>query len=108
MPNIILDESTGTLTLTNGRLELTIDTRPAYNPRGLRDITSGQTFADSDYIWWDLEPAALTEPPVLTAGPDAGQTVSFRLKKGGLALEQTFTLPGDEDNVLIERIRISN
>src|SRR5579859_3207399 len=108
MPSLQLDPSTGTVTLTNGRLELTIETRPSYNPSRLRDLQSGRAFADSDYVWSDWEPAALIEPPVLTTRPDGTGTAAFKLRKGGLALEQTFSLPGGEPNVIVEVIQILN
>ena len=76
-----LEEPTGTVTLVNGRLELTIETRPWYNPRCLRDLHSGRLFADSDYVWSDGEPAALVGAPVFTTLPDGTSTAAFKLKK---------------------------
>jgi len=108
MPSLHLDPSTGTVTLANGRLELTIETLPWYNPCRLRDLQSGRALADSDYVWADGAPAALAEPPVLTTLPDGTGRAVFKLKKGGLALEQTFNLPGDEPNVIVEAIQLVN
>ena len=108
MPSMQLDESSGTVTLANGRLELSIETRPWYNPRGLRDLQSGRAFADTDYVWSDGDPAVLAEPAVFTTLPDGTGTAAFKLTKGGLALEQTFTLPADQANVIFEVIQILN
>ena len=108
MPTLILDQATGTVTLINGRLELTVETRPGYNPRSLTDLQSGRAFADSDYAWWDAEPAALLGAPGLTTRPDGTGTAVFTLKKGGLELTHTFTLPGDQADVLIEQITLRN
>src|SRR5260370_35606855 len=102
------DQSTGQVTLSNGWLERTIETQPWYNPGRLRDVPSGRIFADSDYVWSDGEPAALVEAPVLTTLPDGIGTAAFRLRKGGLWGEQTFTLPGDEMNVLMHLINLVN
>jgi hypothetical protein len=108
MPLMNWDQATGTVTLRNGRLELTIETRPWYNPRSLKDRPSGQAFADSDYAWSDGEPAALLGAPSLTTQPDGTCTAVFKLKKDGLQLEQAFTLPGVQADVLIEVITLTN
>ena len=66
MPVLNFDQHTGTVTLVNHALELTIATRPWYNPRHLCDLDGGRTFADSDYIWSDGQPAVLIGLPQLT------------------------------------------
>ena len=42
------DQGTGRVLLTNGRLELLIETRHGLNPRQLRDVKSGRLLADGD------------------------------------------------------------
>lgn len=108
MPVIEFDPSTGRVTLVNQPLELTIDTRPAYNPRGLRDLSGGRTFADSDYIWSDGEPALLIGEPQLSTAADGTATATFRLSKGSLEIQQRFALPATEPGVLLEVITLHN
>ena len=108
MPVLNFDQHTGTVTLVNHALELTIATRPWYNPRHLCDLDGGRTFADSDYIWSDGQPAVLIGLPQLTTASDGTATATFQLKKGSLEIEHAFTMPGAEPNVLLEVITLRN
>ena len=108
MPAVEFDPRTGTVTLATHALELIIETRPVYNPRGLRDLSSGQTFADSDYVWSDAEPAVLIGLPQLSTAADGTATATFHLSKGRLEIKHRFTLPATEPNVLLEVITLHN
>ena len=50
-PNIQWDVDNGRAVLTNGRLELIVETRPGLNAHSLRDWTSGAVHADRHYSW---------------------------------------------------------
>ncbi len=107
-PTLTLDPHTGTVTLTNDALALTIETRPHYNPRRLVDADSGRAYADSDYVWSDGVAATLTEPAQTTTAPDGTITATLRLRQGDLAITHTFTLPGAEPNVIVETLTLHN
>src|SRR5206468_9145800 len=98
----------GTVTLTNQDLVLTIAIQPWYNPRQLHDASTGRTFADSDYVWSYGASVRLIGPPQLTAAADGAATAIFRLQQGHLEIEHTFRLPRSEPNVLLETIQLHN
>lgn len=50
-PSIAWNAETGQAVLTNGQLELVIETKAGINPRSLRDVKTGQVYADRDYAW---------------------------------------------------------
>jgi len=98
----------GTAILVNGTLELVIETRPAYNPQRLSDLSTGRALADSYYVWSDGEPAVLLGQPQISIAADGTATAVFGAQKGALEFEQTFSLPGAEPNVLLEVITLRN
>ncbi len=104
---INLEETTGTVTLINGRLALTVATRPAYNPTQLCDTASGRVFADADYEWAGGQPVLLGAPVLATAADGTG-TATFHLHLGDLKITHTFTLPGDEPEVIVETLTLRN
>lgn len=62
-PTLHLNSHTGTITLTNGALALTVETRPYYNPRRLHD-TDGNSYAPEVGL-------------VTTVGHVSGQAVDY-------------------------------
>jgi len=71
-------------------------------------LASGRRFADSAYVWSDGKSAVLSGDPMLITMEDGTSTAAFKLKKGDLEIEQTFTLPGDELDVIVEVIKLLN
>jgi hypothetical protein len=107
-PTLHRDPQTGTVTLTNGRLRLTIATRPAYNPHRLVDLDTGRAYADSDYLWPGRAPAVLVGEPGLTTAPDGSGTAIFTVAHAGLELTHSFSLPAGEPGVLAETLTLRN
>lgn len=93
--------------LTNGRIELLIDTRSGLNPNSLRDTKSGRVFADASYVWDGGDPPVLAGEPVLKKSRQ-GASVTLTAARGPLQIEQSFTAPARDPNVIIERITIRN
>jgi hypothetical protein len=111
-PKIIRKAESGQVVLTNGRLELIVDTVKGLNARSLRDVRTGQVYADRDYIWEGVvqtgEFPKVEKAPVVVHQPDGTCFVSFRGKLGSIEVEQRFTAPGQEPGVIVEQITIHN
>ena len=107
-PTLHHDPATGVVTLDTGALELIIATQPVYNPHRLCDVTTGRAYADRDYVWPAGAPVHLAGAPRLTRAADGTCTATFALNQASLAMEHTFTLPGDEPGVLLETLTLSN
>ena len=93
---------------TSGRLELVVETKSGVNARSLRDLRSGRALADRDYAWFGGGFPKLEKAPAMANREDGSCSVSFRGRLGPIEVEQTFTAPGHEPDVILERITIRN
>ena len=50
-PKISWNAESGQAVLTNGQVELVVETKSGINARSLRDVKTGQVYADRDYAW---------------------------------------------------------
>jgi hypothetical protein len=110
-PAIAWDPDTGRAVLTNGRMELIVETKSGLNPRLLRDVKTGQVYADRDYVWsmaGTSELPKLEGEPVVTDTKDGGRSIAFKGRLGSVAIEQVFALPKSDPDVILEQITISN
>jgi hypothetical protein len=110
-PSIVWDSDTGQAILTNGRMELIVETKAGLNPRSLRDAETGQRYADRDYLWSMAGSSALPkieDAPIITDTKDGGRSIAFKGRWGQIAVEQVFSMPGNELGVIFERITIQN
>ncbi|MCL5098908.1 MAG: hypothetical protein M1608_15510, partial [Candidatus Omnitrophica bacterium] len=107
-PSVSFDSATGQVRLVNGRLELLVETRPGLNPRSLRDLRTGQAYADGDYAWPGGSFPKLVRSPELMPAAGGGQMVKFTGRLGPVEVTQTFIAPGEQPNAIIERIRLRN
>jgi hypothetical protein len=110
-PSITWNADAGRAMLTNGRLELAVETKLGVNARSLRDLGSGQVYADRDYAWisgGSLGFPKLDAAPVIADVKNGGRSISFKGRLGTIAVEQLFTLPKNEPGVILEQITISN
>ena len=87
------NQRTGEVTLTNGRLELRIETRQGLNPRQLRDLKSGRLLADADYIWPGGRPPRMLGAPKVEDRLDGSSSVELKGQLGEIVVEQSFTAP---------------
>jgi hypothetical protein len=94
--------------LTSGRLELIVDTKAGINARSLRDVKSGRALADRDYAWFGGGFPKLQQAPAITHGEDGSGSISFQGRLGPIEVEQRFTLPPAEADVILESIAIRN
>jgi hypothetical protein len=79
-PSIAWNPESGRAVLTNGRMELVVETKSGLNPRSLRDVKTGQVYADRDYAWSLGNDAALPKvegAPVVVDSKD-GKRVLLR------------------------------
>ncbi|MBN2579767.1 MAG: hypothetical protein JXB10_12325 [Pirellulales bacterium] len=107
-PNVAWDPLIGRAVLTNGDMELIIETKSGLNARSLRNTKTGCLYADRDYVWQDDEYPKIETPPEMVEHPDGSRSAVFRTRLGSLKVEQAFTLPGNEPGVLLEEITIRN
>ena len=107
-PTAKLDSKTGRVVLTNGRLELVIETRQGINPCSLRDLKSGQVYADRDYVWPGGGFPKMEQPPVIKNHKGKSCSASFKGQLGSILVEQTFTASANEPGVILESITIRN
>ncbi len=110
-PSITWNAAIGRAVLTNGRLELVVETRSGINARSLCDAGSGQTYADRDYAWiCGGKPGfpKMDAAPTIADCKDGGRSITFKGRLGEIAVEQLFTLPKNEPGVILEQITISN
>ena len=107
-PWITWDAQTGRAVLHSGRLELLVDTKAGINAQSLRDVKSGRALADRDYAWPGGGFPKLQQTPAITHGEDGSSSISFRGRLGPIEVEQRFTLPVAEPDVIFERISIRN
>ncbi|QGQ94270.1 hypothetical protein EHS13_04800 [Paenibacillus psychroresistens] len=107
-PSVSYDEQNGQLVLTNGRLEMIVETQGRLNPLHLRDLQSRRVYADDSYAWLCENQPQLIGKPSITTEDNGTYKVVFSSKAGELGIEQIWTMPGDETGVLTEVIRIYN
>jgi hypothetical protein len=107
-PTITWNRESGQVTLVNGRLELIVETKSGVNARSLRDLSSGQVFADDDYAWPGGAFPGLAGTPVVTRDSDGTSSVVFDARLGAVAVEQAFAAPAREPGVILECISIRN
>src|SRR5580700_8686817 len=106
-PPVGIEARTGLVTMTSGRLELTIATRPGLNPRQLRDTRTGRTYADLDYAWPNGRFPELESDPVIKS--EGGlSSVSLRGTLGLLEVVQTFTTSAAEPGSIAEVVELRN
>jgi hypothetical protein len=113
-PNIAWNADTGRAVLTSGRLELIVETKSGVNACSLRDVVSGQVYADRDYVWSIGGTVGLLKMdgnPVVAGGTDpkgGNCSITFKGHLGKIAVEQVFTLPKNEPGVILEQVTIGN
>jgi hypothetical protein len=110
-PNIDWNAAIGRAVLTNGPLELVVEASSGINARSLRDVVSGQVYADRDYVWQSggkLGFPKLNGLPQTTEDKDGSRSITFKGRLGEIDVEQRFTLPKNEPGVILEQITISN
>ncbi len=102
------DAESGRAVVTNGRLELLVETKTGINPRSLRDTRSGRALADRDYSWPGGVFPKPDGAPVISDLPGGGRSITFKGRLGLIAVEQTFSAPMAEPGVIYERITLRN
>lgn len=107
-PTITWNAETGQAVLTNGQMELIVETKSGINPRSLRDISSGQVYADRDYVWSGGGFPKMTGDPVISDMKDGGRSIEFKGRLGAIDVSQQFTLPSNQSGVILEQVTISN
>lgn len=108
VPSASVAQQADQIVLTSGRLALTIKTGAGINPCSLRDTETERVYADRDYLWPQGALPSLEAKPSVIQGPEGGITVRLRGKSGALVIEQTFTAPASQPNVILEQITIHN
>lgn len=106
-PTITWDTDNLQARLTTGDLELLVDTKAGINARSLRNVKTGEVFADRDYCWPNGKFPSLTNTPEVQLHEDNSKSITFVGKLDALEIEQTFTLP-NEPGVILESITIRN
>lgn len=110
-PTIAWNAETGQAVLTNGQLELVIETKSGINPRSLRDVKTGQVYADREYAWSLNGVVGFPKTdiaPVIAISEDGNHSITFQGHLGSLIVEQLFTLPKNQPRVILEQITITN
>jgi alpha-galactosidase len=107
-PSIAWNAKSGIAVLTNGGLELTVETKSGLNPCSLRDLKSGYIYADQDYAWPDGGFPKSEKPPVIKQLKNGNCSVQFKGQLGSITVEQTFSAPAEEPGVILESIAIRN
>lgn len=108
VPTIAWDAGKGQAVLTNGSLELVVETKPGLNARSLRDVQSGLVMADRDYSWPGGAFPTVSSAPAISKQDDGSQTIAFKGRLGEIGIEQAFTLPANQPGVILETLTISN
>ena len=102
------NEQTGKALLTNGRLELVVETKNGLNAKSLRDLVSGRAYADADYVWPGGKFPKLWSKPVVKNLPQGGRAIVLNGKLDDLMISQQFIMPQGQAGVIIEKITIAN
>ncbi|MGI4789356.1 MAG: hypothetical protein ACRYFS_10970 [Janthinobacterium lividum] len=103
-----LHMTAGQTILTNGHVELTVDTSRGLNPHRLRDISANHLYADADYIWPGGTFPALSGKPHVERNGKNYAAVTFFASLGDLAIEQTFIADAKVPNAILERLTVRN
>jgi hypothetical protein len=106
--SIAWNANSGQATLTNGRLELVVETQSGVNARSLRDLKNGQVYADRDYAWSGGRSPKMESTPMIADSKDGSRSITFQGQLGAIAVEQLFTLPKNQPGVIVEQITIRN
>jgi hypothetical protein len=107
-PQAEYNSSAGQVSLSNGRLQLLVETRAGLNPRSLVDTVSGRVYADADYAWPGSMLPALVGEPIVTTESDGSCTVVFTATLDSIEIRQTFAAPAGETGLITEEIRLCN
>ncbi|HOW69450.1 MAG TPA: hypothetical protein PKY77_02515 [Phycisphaerae bacterium] len=107
-PTVTWDAGQGRAVLTNGPLELTVETRPGLNPRSLRNVQNGIVYADRDYSWPGGAFPTPSGSPDISRSDDGSQSVTLKGRLGPLQIEQAFTAPANQPGVILENLTIGN
>jgi hypothetical protein len=107
-PSIAWDAESGQAKLLTGSLELLIDTKSGLNPHSLKNVKSGEVYADRDYSWPNGKLPTLKNAPVIENKPDGSVSIAFEGKLDTVEVKQTFTAPANEPGVILESIEILN
>jgi hypothetical protein len=102
------DQASGRVQLTNGRLELRVETRNGLNPTTLRDTRAGTAYADSDYVWPGGGRPALSSPPEILQSAGGAASVRFRAQLGSLGITQLFSTRPDIADAISETVTVAN
>lgn len=102
------DRHSGEVTIRNGRLELIVQTKSGLNPNRMRDVQTGRTYADSDYIWPEGKQPKVIGEPIIKNGKNGSCSVQFKAGLDSLEIYQSFVVPTEERDVLMETITIRN
>jgi hypothetical protein len=105
---ITFDEDTGAVTISDGVLEVLVETRSGLNPRRFRNVRTGAVYADADYVYGSGdERPRVTAAPEIRAGDDGGEEAVFVGRLGDLEITQRFrvgkALPG-----IVEQVSVRN
>jgi hypothetical protein len=107
-PGITWEPDIGRAVLTSGRLELIVETKSGVNACSLRDLKTGQVYADGDYHWRGGGFPRMEAAPVTTNHDDGSRSILFKGQLGSVLVAQVLKLPRDEPDVILEQIVISN
>ena len=107
-PALQRNAETGEIRLANGRLELLVVAKGTPNAKQLRDLATGRSYADADYVWPEGLSPQLAGEPVLNEGPGGSRSLTLTSRSGSLEIEQSWTAPADQPGALIEQIRLKN
>jgi hypothetical protein len=105
-PSISWDAKSGRAVFTNGRLEMIVETKHGVNACSLRDVASGQVYADRDYQWGGGFPELGGQPAISES--ENGSAIVLLGRLGDLDVEQAFVMRSIEPDVIVERIMIRN
>ena len=107
-PQITWNAESGQARLTTGNVELLIDTKGGLNPHSLKNVQSGEVFADRDYCWPNGKLPALSKAPTIGKEPGGSVSITFAAKLEVIEVEQSFTAPAGEPGAILESITIRN
>ena len=107
-PDVAWNGESGQARLTTGNVELLIDTKAGLNAHSLKNVQSGEVYADRDYCWPNGKLPTLSKSPTITKEPGGSVSITFAAKLDVIEVEQTFTAPAGEPGVILESITIRN
>jgi hypothetical protein len=107
-PNLVWNAESGQALLTTGDLELRVETKKGLNACSLKNVKTGEVFADRDYAWPNGKLPQLKNAPKIVKTEDGSPAIVFTGILDKLEVEQTFTMPAKEPGVILESIAIRN